>query len=279
MNLGVGIGLGFNKFRGSASESYFLDSQPNAFAAYSLEALSSSYNGFIVTVVRASDLQPLDVGLTPGGKLNTSAIINHCGGSVGRITKFYDQSGQGEHVEQGTFANAPRIYDGANIDTLGGKPAAFFDNNQWWSRQLKQVYNGPNSFLGVGNAQFVPNDGQNFFDGTGAGNRNAFFINGSTGDFAMYSDFQVKYSGVASNTNPFIAVGTFGSNQQLRFNGNLIINTGAPAGNFQGLNFGTFSGSNGAWRGYIQELIFWNADLSPNSIEISSTVKTRYNYY
>ena len=90
--------------------------------ALSTRKLSSTYTGNCMEVTRDSDSTTLDIGFA-GDSVNTTAITNFCTGTVGRVTKWYDQTGGGNYFADD---NGPVIYSGS-IKTSRGLPACDFD--------------------------------------------------------------------------------------------------------------------------------------------------------
>lgn len=79
-----------------------------AVAAHSTtRILYSKYHGPLYQVVRASDGKTLDIGTVKGGYADAAAQDAFLEGTIGYITKIYDQSGHGNDLTQaapGTFA-------------------------------------------------------------------------------------------------------------------------------------------------------------------------------
>jgi hypothetical protein len=103
---------------------YVLNEYPsqNVVGAYSIRQLDQFYTGSAMRVRRASDNSELDIEYDVNGYLDTLAIEAHCGGSVGHVTIWYDQSGNNRHLTQSTAANQPKIYDGTSIYEVNGQP-------------------------------------------------------------------------------------------------------------------------------------------------------------
>jgi len=91
------------------SASYFLDTYTGAEAAYSLRQLSSTATTAIT--VENSSGTTADIGFDSNGDLDTSALTTHCGSNYGRVSKWWDQSGNNRHMEQSTAASRPYIVD------------------------------------------------------------------------------------------------------------------------------------------------------------------------
>jgi hypothetical protein len=78
-----------------------LDSFPGAQAAYSLRKLSSAYTGSCLTVRRSSDNATANIGFYRY-TVDTDAILNFVGNGSGFVTTWFDQSGNGVNLVQGT---------------------------------------------------------------------------------------------------------------------------------------------------------------------------------
>jgi len=106
-------------------------SQTNVGAAFGLRLLRSDYLGAVINVRRGSDNATLDFYADSKGNVGTTlygtgtTLLTWLAGSIGYITRWYDQSGNGRDVIQATNANQPKI--GTPIlDTMStsGKSAA-----------------------------------------------------------------------------------------------------------------------------------------------------------
>ncbi len=111
---------------GGSSASGLLVDYPGAAAAYSTRQLISTATN-AMRVRRVSDDQEADIDFDSNGDLNTAAIATHCGSSEGYVSKWYDQSGNGNDAEQTTHGSQPQIYNGSAVITDNGKPALKFD--------------------------------------------------------------------------------------------------------------------------------------------------------
>lgn len=99
------------KFAAAApSGDLILDSIPDALVAYSLRKLDKDYTGNVLTI-RKDNGDTLNVGFS-GDYIDTVAIKNHCGTGAGdscRVRRWYDQSGNGRNLFQGTAIYMPLI--------------------------------------------------------------------------------------------------------------------------------------------------------------------------
>lgn len=94
----------------------------NIGAAYSVRLLSKTYTGDCMEIRRASDNATQNIGFSDN-VLDTSAIASFCSGTSGYVRTWYDQSGNGKHVQQTTATQQPRIFNEGSVVTLNNKPA------------------------------------------------------------------------------------------------------------------------------------------------------------
>lgn len=80
-----------------------------AFAISAWGRLFTTYTGPILRVRRSIDQAELDIGARSDNKLDTGAILAHCGAGDGFVTRVYDQSGFGRHPVQATATLQPII--------------------------------------------------------------------------------------------------------------------------------------------------------------------------
>lgn len=106
-------------------------SQTNAAAAFGLRLLKADYLGPVINVRRGSDNATLDFYADSRGNVGTTlygtgtTLLTWLAGSIGYLTRWYDQTNNGRDVIQATNANQPKI--GTPIlDTMSssGKSAA-----------------------------------------------------------------------------------------------------------------------------------------------------------
>jgi len=108
----------------------FLLNQPfasGATAAYSLRKLKSTATK-AVRVREDSGNTETDIGFS-GGTLDETALSNHCGSANGFVTKWYDQSGNGNDASNSTASAQPQIVSSGSVIKENGKPALEFDGS------------------------------------------------------------------------------------------------------------------------------------------------------
>jgi hypothetical protein len=98
------------------------------FSAWSCaRRLYSQYTGNLIEVRRSTDNALLDIGYNSENELDTATLLGFLGGASGLVRTLYDQTGAGNHFQQTTLANQPRIVNAGVLDTRNGKPSMFFD--------------------------------------------------------------------------------------------------------------------------------------------------------
>ena len=103
-----------------------LNTYDNAEVGYSLRKINST-STYAVTIRRSSDDATQDIGFV-GEDIDTAAITSFVGANSAFVTKWWDQSGNGNHLIQSTPANQPRIVNAGVIETaINGKTSMVFD--------------------------------------------------------------------------------------------------------------------------------------------------------
>jgi hypothetical protein len=101
--------------------------------AYGVRRLHAAYSGPAIRVVRLSDSAEMDVPFTTGGDLDTAAMMTWAGSATVSIATFYDLTGNGLHLSQGTASARARLALNGTLDTLNGKPAPVGNANVFYT--------------------------------------------------------------------------------------------------------------------------------------------------
>jgi hypothetical protein len=98
-------------------------------AAYSMRRLSNSYSGACLRVLRSSDSTQADIFFS-GDWIDSAALYSFVGSGTGYVVRWYDQSGNGNHLGDTTYSNAsdfrPRVVNAGSAITIGSRPAIDF---------------------------------------------------------------------------------------------------------------------------------------------------------
>ena len=224
------------------------------------------------------DDDEINIGFDSNGDLDTQAISDFCGTGTGWVTRWWDQSVNGNHADQpvgGTGSNTsqPQIYNGTAVITENGKPAVQFDGSNdyfdisWtqsasdYSLHAVTKNNATDSFL------FDSTTGRLVFDGRG-GSRGVYFDGSWRGTMHSGTSQQLQsiYAISPSNGQSYVdgsQINTGLSYSQKAIGGNTVI------GSEQ-------SGTTLHFDGTIQEWILYASDQSSNRTGIETNIDTYY---
>ena len=264
-----------------APTSGLLATYTGAAAAYSVRQLSDKAV-LALRIRRDSDDVEQNFGFDTNGDLDTAGIASFCGTANGYVTRWWDQSTNGNHSDQATDASQPQIYNGTAVITENGKPAARFDGTNDFIKNDAAVTQAT-TFVMVNTWPAQDGDTHIMMDGIN-------FTGGRQG-FAMDSDLGVRLfadSGVYG-TDPMTAgdqtlsTGIFnGTSSTLRLNGSAVSGISAGTQGADGQTLG--AGVNGGLPSDmdLQEFILWDSDQSTptdNRTGIETDVNTYFSIY
>ena len=93
------------------------------YAVFGLRRLLATWSGPLVTVRRSSDGATMDVYAAGDGWIDTAALLAWCGTASAYVTRWWDQTGRGQHAEQGTASAQLRIVNAGTLEQYAGRPA------------------------------------------------------------------------------------------------------------------------------------------------------------
>ena len=271
-----------------APTSGLLATYTGAAAAYSVRQLSDK--AVICMRIRRDmgagnpgDDDETNIGFDANGDLDTQAIADFCTTGTGFVTRWWDQSVNGNHADQpvgGTGSNAfqPQIYNGTAVLTENGKPALDFDGT---NDRLTFL----NSGLDIGSLSSCVVGKFNSLNQTAG----MMQLSGASSNKRWYSPFEFSSTfrfGYTTTTS--INGGASDTSQHL-----FTMMAGSTLGNASAWIDGVFknsttldsgiSGSGGigdADSTYadcrVQEVIVWGSDQSTNRTGIESDIDTYF---
>lgn len=276
-----------------AGATLLLDTYTGASVAYSFRELNSSYSGYCIRVQNDSATN-LDVGFS-GGYLDTSAIASHCGAGSGRITTWYDQSGNGVDATQASVSSMPIIYSSGSLNQVNSKAAVSFDGGDLLLSSSDQVHTGswyatsvvetPSS---TGNEQILCQDDSATGDRiaqylrvgqSSSGTARTVVFNtanksraDNTATASMLTSTQMQISAYANSSGALEAFINSSSNGSTSYTGTL------QTGSYHlSIGASTRVSLPGAyWNGSIQEIILWDGDQPSNRSSIETEIDTYY---
>jgi hypothetical protein len=118
-----------NNLQQNLGRNYLYNYAPNAIAAYSLRKLNPNYAGPALKVRRSSDNTTRDIQFDTN-VLDTNALLSFVGTGNGFVETWYDQSGNGNHVNQTSTGSQPTIVVTGSIYSYNNRPGVYFGSPQ-----------------------------------------------------------------------------------------------------------------------------------------------------
>jgi hypothetical protein len=267
-----------------------LDFYPNAAAAYSLRRLRGAYTGNAIEVRRTNN-DVADIGFNGLGELDTTALLAFTGTGAldnGFITKWYDQSGNGNNATQITAINQPQIVSSGSVILENGQPAVQFDGiNDFLTTSISISTN----LIAIINV---------FRTIVNSGNLRAFQLgdlNAISKSIYMSNDFQFNLAQTAGYRHPEnepVSGNAPNTNQNLFFyqrlstsRQELVVNNGTTFFNNNTtttftsdvLNIGSQNSTLSFLNGRINELVIYPFNQSSNRTGIQENINNFYSIY
>jgi hypothetical protein len=268
-----------------------LDSYPGASAAYSLRRLSSTYTGPAIEVTSNSSTQ--DIGFDTEGNLDTSALAAFCGSNDGTVSKWYDQSGNGNDLVQSTANDQPKVYDGTDgLVKISDQPAVeFYESNGKFLESSsnitvddffvlnvieKSIHAGSDCLWGFGTSgdtefQYLAN----------LNNGEDYYIrrdNGSGTNVNSYVGRQLDFEG----PHNVVSLSYDQTNPVLRINGKVEWDadaSGVYGADDQRIVLGNTPQENSPYRGKQQEFLIYPSDMRTKVAGIEKNINNHYSIY
>ena len=297
-----------------SSYTYILDLYGNAHHAYSLRKLRSAYGGFCLRVRRTTTTPivtttTVDVSFDTSNTISLNSLITYVSGTVtlatnlGQfcasvvngytnpdlvntnqnifVTTWFDQTGNGKNPTNATASQQPRLINGGNLETSGGKVAVRFirasNNNLSLVDTTANINNMSSYFVG----QFVSTVNNQVGYGIGASNR-FFFPLSSSG---------ITYAGYGASATALVLENTISTSRRLF---ELISPSPLNSSVAEGWNNGVAQGSRAIinatntniqvgtistnyFDGYIQEVIGYQSNA--NRVEKETNINNYWTIY
>lgn len=271
--------------RPKASGRFLLDLHGPALFAFSLRRLRSGYSGPVVRV-RTSAAGNAEEDFT-ADQVASGALAAWVGaGNDGTVRTWYNQSGNGLHLEQSTAANQPTIVSSGALSTDGVSPALLFGGSQQMSVSNSYSADRHHSFAVARNTS------------TTASARHLWTVGpervvnriqtGATGQFYQQSGAGVLNTS-ASNYYPqndrvlssVFANHTLGSISVFRNGASSTSNSGGNTSAVSVTRFAVGASGSGSnlWIGNVTEVVVFDADVSSRRTAIESEINRHYAIY
>jgi hypothetical protein len=257
-----------------APTSGLLADYTGAAAAYSVRQLSDKAV-IALRIRRDSDDEETNIGFDSNGDLDTTAISDFCDTANGYVTRWWDQSTNGNHADQATDTSQPQIYNGTAVITENSKPA------------LKGgTLTAPSiAFNGTTSGYFIVNNqpsGQFVWLGNTASNNHNIELE-RFGDIYWRSAVAVQTiatSAVTMGQQNLIYVMCNASKSDARINASDVTDTSAYPGSSSTI-WSLYNGRFGATVGntVFQEIIYYASDQDSNATGIETDINDYFDIY
>jgi len=241
-----------------------------ATAAYSLRKLKSSATKAVRVREDGSNTET-DIGFVDG-ELDETELLNHVGSNNGFVTKWYDQSGNGNDASNSTASQQPQIVNSGTVIKENNDPAIEYDNLD--DQLIKDPFttNLPFTIFSVSSSNNDGNDHRILDGGSGVitlwyGARNEIrLFNGSTIDYSKNNYSNIKLLTATARSN---------GNGEIYENGTQKVSGSVGTGNFNVLSLGSGAAGNKNLNGYLQEVIIFD-DIKAEQSEIENNIMNHY---
>ena len=246
-----------------APTSGLLATYTGAAAAYSVRQLANTAV-MSMRVRRDSDDVEQNFGFDSNGDLDTAGIASFCGTANGYVTRWWDQSTNGNHADQATDTSQPQIYDGTAVITENGKPA--LSKNSSGSGVLSTSAVSGSTTISIFNVAVLGD----------TGNRVAQLGNVIHAGGFMYQGGILNFT--STNVNQVLTSLLFKSTDEAYLDGSQVASGNAGTSS---AGSGVIGGQSASLRviDSMQEIVFWNADQSSNRTGIETNINDHFDIY
>jgi len=175
---------------------YFYDQFPLAAADFSLRKKRVGHTQAVRVRAASGTNAGNDkiIGFDSNGELNITALENWCDGGDGFVNKWFDATGNGNHVFQTTASFQPKIVSAGSVVKENGRPALDFDGSDDFLKN-----NSFSSFM-EGEDKVISTFVVEKLDSTGT-TQNSFAFENSSDDRPLYLK---RLRGSQDNTPQYI---------------------------------------------------------------------------
>ncbi len=250
-----------------------LDTYPNAAVAYSVRRLATAYTGALLRVRRSSDNAEQDIGFDGSNNLDETALTTFVGANDGFVTRWYDQSGNGNNGTNTNAIRQPKLVSGGTVIKVNSKPAIQFPST------------GGLYWLNL-NSTITPNpDNLQYFVAERDTLGTVFTSLGTSGFNGIYSNNVIYIIGKEyyfGSSNTFLGQMLWLNTQEAADYDLFINNVNTPLsinytynGTYSYISNYYFEGQSGKF----QEIIMWNTNRTSDKTGITTNVNTYYGIF
>ena len=271
------------RFAAAGGTGFLLDDYAGATAAYSLRELTTtSWNAGDVVIEARNSTGSFDTFTSAEVNDGTLVTFANLGSGSATVSKWYDQSGNGNDATQTSTSLQPLIVSGGALITDGGETSIFYNGtSMFMDCNVAHGAASAQSMMVVGNSNNLgirsPLDGRQAND-DGLG----FLLLGGINDFMRFhADATDVFTGATSISTQYLWSGYYGSSTATIFRDGTQTGTAAApsamSANTTTYKIGRAAYTNATyWGGRITEVIIYPDDQSANQAGIDGNIKTAY---
>ena len=260
----------------------------------SVRKVNTAYNGPCLRVRRSSDDAEANIYFTSSGDVDTTSLLNFVGaGNDGFVTKWFDQSFNGYHVEQSSPSLQAQIVNSGVLISSDNTIAALEFANDFLANADLQISPSFSILAVVASTVASQDESQNFImhQGDNAnGNGRGLFLENDLDPAAWNGSSAKKQQGANLNSNESYLIhynfdeGNFIGTGKLYLDSNEVNDANLPAGGAASNNsfkVGRRSDQNNSYAEVkIQEIRIYNRSLSDTfRQDIESSINGYFNLY
>jgi len=257
-----------------------LEFYPGAAAAYSLRQLRRSVSPYAIRVRKSDDTEQ-DIGFGSNGELDTNALLDFADGGDAWVSKWYDQSSNGNDASQITPGSQPQIVSSGSLVTENGKPALQFDGSADFM-DLTGFTNAASDYSFFSVVKSDTGTGSPFVFDSQSG-RLIFYPTSTSGTLGVYYDGAWQGTDFTHRTQAVTSIHAIAPSSGSSYLNGVATNTGlsytqqAIGGT---VRFGRNSvGSANLWDGTMQEIVIYASDETSNRTGIETNINDFYSIY
>jgi len=249
-----------------------------ATAAYSLRKLKSSATK-AVRVREDSGNTETDIGFS-GTLLDETALLNHCGSANGFVTKWYDQSGNGNDASNSNASDQPQIVNSGSVIKENGKPAVQGNGGQELTGQLdKTIATQPFEIFAV--VQYSSINDFTVAVANFDSSRARILLYTINNELRIFAGSVLSKAGFTNNSQILHGGLYNGGNSELFLDGSRVATGNANNRDYKGITLFNQNPKNGDnfFKGKLQEVIIYNSDKSSNRNKIETNINNHYSIF
>lgn len=263
----------------------YLGLTKQAKGAYSLRKINQDYSGNCIQVYRSSDAGTTDIGFGADGWIDQASLLTFIGSGNGYVTRWYDQSNNGNTAVAYSTAAAPQIVSNGVVIARAGMPSLLFGHNTLgagYSRFDLTTSVGYNDGNDVGCSAWAVYSGHGSVN-SGTNASLMLRTNPANKRLHVLSDFNVLYDTIDGNALPeletFVASTSVGRGMLVTYNDKIRQKRNpVPIGGVTttiGVDASDLSPSND-YIGYLTEVVLFNDALSPKQVTAVNKTLTKH---